>query len=85
MAEQNKMTQAEALVHLAQAITLASRQQHLDRLVESNELWHCPVCDRYFNYFQQVPVAVDIVLGKQHFICHECYAKMNAESDQANG
>ena len=70
-------TEAGAIMTLARAIADASHRQHLDKMVSDNEAWHCPVCDQYFTYFQQIPVAVDIVIGQQHFVCHECYAKMN--------
>ena len=94
MAE-SKMTQAEATLQvgklqseatlaLAKAIAELSQRMHLDKMVTDKEAWHCPVCDRYFTYFQQIPVAVDIVIGQQHFVCHECYAKLNAESDKTN-
>lgn len=76
-------TEAGAIMTLARTIADASHRQHLDKMVSDNEAWHCPICDRYFTYFQQIPVAVDIVLGQQHLVCHECYAKMN-ESERSD-
>lgn len=94
MAE-TKKTQAEAMIEaaqiqanatlaLARVISDAAQRQHLDKMVTDNEAWHCPVCDSYFTYFQQIPMAVDIVLGQQHFVCHECYSKMNSKSEAAD-
>lgn len=85
-----KPTQAEAIMALVDAVNalndrlqISARQQHLDAMVDRNELWHCCLCDRYFTYFQQIPVCMNIVVGEQHKVCHECYDNMqNQEAKQ---